>query len=91
MGFDGACIGTLRKLTPEQVKEVVEILNELRLKENIQKENQKMILDPLGYDAIKDIDEIHSRNRRRTDDPYLKATSEKMAHHFPKIDDAERR
>ena len=34
MGFDGACIGTLRKLTPEQVKEVVEILNELRLKEN---------------------------------------------------------
>ena len=34
MGFDGACIGTLIKLTPEQVKEVVEILNELRLKEN---------------------------------------------------------
>ena len=34
MGFDGACICTLRKLTPEQVKEVVEILNELRLKEN---------------------------------------------------------
>jgi len=34
MGFDGACIGILRKLTPEQVKEVVEILNELRLKEN---------------------------------------------------------
>ena len=33
MGFDGACIGTLRKLTPEQVKELVEILNELRLKE----------------------------------------------------------
>ena len=33
MGFDGACIGTLRKLTPEQVKEMVEILNELRLKE----------------------------------------------------------
>ena len=33
MGFDGACIGILRKLTPEQVKEVVEILNELRLKE----------------------------------------------------------
>ena len=34
MGFDGACIGTLRKLTPEQVKEMVKILNELRLKEN---------------------------------------------------------
>ena len=33
MGFDGACIGTLRKLTPEQVNQLVEILNELRLKE----------------------------------------------------------
>ena len=50
-----------------------------------------MILDPLGYDAIKDIDEIHSRNRRKSDDPYIKATSKKIAHHFPKIDDAERR
>jgi hypothetical protein len=33
MGLDGACIGTLRKLTPEQVNQLVEILNELRLKE----------------------------------------------------------
>ena len=33
MGLDGACIATLRKLTPAQVKELVEILNELRLKE----------------------------------------------------------
>ena len=33
MGFDGACIGTLRKLNAEQVNEVVEILNELRNKE----------------------------------------------------------
>ena len=33
MGFDEACIGTLRKLTPEQVNQLVEILNELRLKE----------------------------------------------------------
>ena len=33
MGFDGACICTLRKLTPEQVNQLVEILNELRLKE----------------------------------------------------------
>ena len=41
---------------------------------HIQRENQKMILDPLGYDAIKDIDEIHQRNRRKSDDPYLKAT-----------------
>ena len=50
-----------------------------------------MMLDPLGYDPTKDIDEIHSRHRRKTDDPYIKATSEKIAHHFPKIDDAERR
>jgi hypothetical protein len=58
---------------------------------HIQRENQRMILDPLGYDAIKDIDEIQSRNRRKTDDPYIKATSAKMKNRFPKIDDAERR
>ena len=33
MGLDGACIDILRKLTPEQVNQLVEILNELRLKE----------------------------------------------------------
>ena len=59
--------------------------------EGLSEEERKMILDPLGYDAIKDIDEIHSRNRRKSDDPYIKATSKKIAHHFPKIDDAERR
>ena len=59
--------------------------------EGLSEEDRKMILDPLGYDPIKDIDEIHSRNRRKTDDPYIKATSEKIAHHFPKIDNAERR
>ena len=59
--------------------------------EGLSEEERKMMLDPLGYDAIKDIDEIHSRNRRKSDDPYLKATSEKIAHHFPKINDAERR
>ena len=58
---------------------------------HIRRENQKMILDPLGYDALKDIDELHSRNRRKTDDPYIRATSEKIAHRFPKIDDKERR
>ena len=26
---------------------------------HIQRENQKMILDPLGYDAIKNIDEMN--------------------------------
>ena len=32
MGFDGACIGTLMKLSPEQVKELVEELDKLRKK-----------------------------------------------------------
>ena len=32
MGFDGAAIGTLRKLTKEQVQQLVEILEELRIK-----------------------------------------------------------
>jgi len=59
--------------------------------EGLDEEERKMILNPLGYDAIKDIDEIHSRHRRKTDDPYIKATSEKITHRFPKIDDAERR
>ena len=59
--------------------------------EGLSEEDRKMMLDPLGYDAIKDIDELRNRNRRVTDDPYLKATSEKIIHHFPKIDDAERR
>jgi len=40
----------------------------------IQEENQKMTLDPLGYNPIKDIDEVHNRNRRKTDDPYIKIT-----------------
>ena len=57
----------------------------------LSEEDRKMMLDPLGYDAIKDIDEIMSRNRRKTDDPYIKANSEKIAHRFPKIEDAERR
>ena len=41
----------------------------------IEEEKQKMTLDPLGYDPIKDIDEVHNRNRRKTDDPYIKITS----------------
>ena len=40
----------------------------------IEEENQKMTLDPLGYDPIKDIDEVSNRNRRKTDDPYIKTT-----------------
>jgi len=41
--------------------------------EGLNEEDRKMMLDPLGYDAIKDIDEIHQRNRRKTDDPYIQA------------------
>ena len=59
--------------------------------EGLDEETRKMILDPLGYNAIKDIDEIHSRNRRKTDNPLINPTSEKMAYHFPKIKDEERR
>ena len=70
---------------------LVQMLEKFSIPQGLNEEDQKMILDPLGYDAIKDIDEIHSRNRRRTDDPYIKATSDKIAHRFPKIDDAERR
>ena len=59
--------------------------------EGIGEEELKMILDPLGYDAIKEIDELNNRNRRKTDNPLINPTSEKMAYHFPKIDSSERR
>ena len=58
---------------------------------HIRRENQKMILDPLGYDPIKDIDEIHSRNRRKTDDPYIKATMKNADYKKWKDNPAERR
>ena len=59
--------------------------------EGLDEETRKMILNPLGYDVIKDIDEIHSRNRRKTDNPLINPTREKMAYHFPKIKDEDRR
>ena len=65
--------------------------HKLSISKGLSKEELSMILDPLGYDAIIDIDEIHHRNRRSTDDPYIKVTAEKLAHRFPKIDNAERR
>ena len=58
---------------------------------HIRKENQKMILDPLGYDPIKDIDEQHSRNRRKTDDPYIRATMKNADYKRWKDNSAERR
>ena len=75
----------------QEEQALVQKLEKFSMPEGLSEEERKMMLDPLGYDAIKDIDEIHSRNRRKSDDPYIKATSEKIAHRFPKIDDAERR
>ena len=57
----------------------------------IQEENRLMTLDPLGYDAIKDIDEIHQRNRRKSDDPYIKATMKNEDYKRWKNNTAERR
>ena len=46
---------------------MVEIAGNRLVWNHIQKENQRMILDPLGYDPIKDVDELMCRNRRKTD------------------------
>ena len=58
---------------------------------HIRRENHRMILDPLGYDPIIDIDEVHSRNRRKTDDPYIKATMKNADYKRWKDNSAERR
>ena len=57
---------------------MVEITGNRLVWRHIQRENQLMILNPLGYDALKDIDELHQRNRRKTDDPYIRATMENV-------------
>ena len=75
----------------EEEQALVQKLEKFSIPQELNEEDRKMILNPLGYDAIKDIDELHNRNRRDTDDPYIRATSEKIAHFFPKIEDAERR
>jgi len=59
--------------------------------EGLNEEDLKMTLDPLGYDPIIDIDEIHHRNRRKTDDPYIKATMVNADHKRWKDNPAERR
>ena len=72
----------------------LEIDNKLEIPpipEGLSEEERKMMLDPLGYDALRDIDEIHRRNRRKTDNPLINPTPEKMDYHFPKIDDREKR
>ena len=45
----------------------VQKLEKFSIPQGLDEEAQKMILDPLGYDAIKDTDEIYSRNRRKSD------------------------
>ena len=64
--------------------EPVEIAGNRLVWRHIQRENQKMLLDPLGYDAIKDIDEIHSRNRRKSDDLILEQLVKKLPTVFQK-------
>ena len=45
---------------------MVEVAGNRLVWKHIQKENQRMILDPLGYDPIKDVDEFMCRNRRKS-------------------------
>ncbi len=73
------------------LNEPVEIAGNRLVWRHIQRENQRMILDPLGYDVLRDIDEIHSRNRRKTDDPYIKATMKNADYKKWKENTAERR
>ena len=61
------------------------------ISQGLNKEELKMTLDPLGYDPIIDIDETHSRNRRKTDDPYIRATMKNADHIKWKNNPAERR
>ena len=64
---------------------------EFSIPEGLSEEDRKMMLDPLGYDAIKDIDEIFSRNRRKSDDPYIQATMKNADYKKWKNNTAERR
>ena len=61
------------------------------ISQGLNEEELKMTLDPLGYDPIIDIDETHSRNRRKTDDPYIRATMKNADHKKWKNNPAERR
>ena len=70
---------------------LVQMLEKFSIPQGLNEEDRKMMLDPLGYDAIKDIDEITSRNRRKTDDPYIRATIENADYKKWKNNTAERR
>ena len=70
---------------------LVQMLEKFSIPQGLNEEDRKMMLDPLGYDAIKDIDEIFSRNRRKSDDPYIRATIENADYKKWKNNTAERR
>ena len=61
------------------LKVMIEIEGIPPIPEGLSEEDRKMILDPLGYDPIKDIDEIHSRNRRKTDNKDYKRWKDNTA------------
>ena len=70
---------------------LVQMLEKFSIPQGLNEEDRKMMLDPLGYDAIKDIDEIYQRNRRKSDDPYIRATMENADYKKWKNNTAERR
>jgi len=70
---------------------LVQMLEKFSIPQGLNEEDRKMMLDPLGYDAIKDIDEIFSRNRRKSDDPYIQATMKNADYKKWKNNTAERR
>ena len=82
--MDSICMGRV-------VESTMEIAGNRLVWRHIQRENQRMILDPLGYDPIKDVDEMHQRNRRKTDDPYIQATIKNADYKRWKDNPAERR
>ena len=71
-------------LIKSDLEEVAELIGSIE-------ENWLMTLNPLGHKPIKDIDEIHSRNRRKTDDPYIRATTRTEDYKRWKNNSAERR
>ena len=82
-----------RHIQKEQALEqvLVQMLEKFSIPQGLNEEDRKMMLDPLGYDAIKDIDEIFSRNRRKSDDPYIQATMKNADYKKWKNNTAERR
>ena len=75
----------------QKERALVQMLEKFSIPQGLNEEDRKMMLDPLGYDAIKDIDEIHLRNRRKSDDPYIQAIMKNADHKKWKSNTAERR